>query len=134
MMPMGIFIPLNLRLHQGSLTVLLSGGATISAGSNGSNTLTLSGSQVDINATLTSLSYQGDIGFIGSDTLTITSMDSLAATDIDTVNINVTAGNVAPINTVPGAQTAAENTSFSINGISINDANGDLSTVELTVA
>ncbi|MBP7111441.1 MAG: DUF4347 domain-containing protein, partial [Nitrosomonas sp.] len=124
----------ELTVAQGSLTVLLSGGATISAGSNGSNTLTLSGSQVDINATLASLSYQGDIGFIGSDTLTITSTDSLAATDIDTVNINVTAGNVAPINTVPGAQTAAENTSFSINGISINDANGDLSTVELTVA
>jgi len=119
---------------QGSLTVLLSGGATISAGSNGSNTLTLSGSQVDINATLTSLSYQGDIGFTGSDTLTITSTDSLAATDIDTVNINVMPSNVAPLNKVPSSLTIAEDTQLTISGIAVNDNDGNLSTVQLVVA
>jgi hypothetical protein len=44
----------------GSLNCSLAGGATISAGANGSSTLTLSGTQAQINAALASLSYQGN--------------------------------------------------------------------------
>ncbi|MBY0485528.1 hypothetical protein, partial [Nitrosomonas sp.] len=116
------------------LNVTLSGAASISSGANNSSTLTLSGTQAEINATLASLIYQGDSGYTGSDTLTVTSTDSAVASDIDTVSITVTAGNVAPVNAVPGAQNAVEDTPFVLGGISVSDANGDLATVQLAVA
>ena len=104
----------QLAVTQGTLNVTLSGSATISAGGNGTNTLTLSGSQADINATLASLSYQGNLNYTGPDTLTMTSTDSNAATDVDVVGITVTGVNDAPVNTVPGAQVVAEDTAIAI--------------------
>src|SRR2546429_210576 len=68
----------QLAVANGTVTVTLSGTATISAGGNGTNSLTLSGSQVDINATLASLAYQGTLNYNGPDTLTVTSRDSNA--------------------------------------------------------
>ena len=47
-------------------------------------------------------SYQGGLNFNGSDTLTVKSTDGAAATDTDTVAIQVTPVNDAPVNTVPG--------------------------------
>ena len=61
----------QLSVTNGDLNVALSGSATISAGANGSSALTISGSQTDINATLASLTYQGDSNFNGNDTLTV---------------------------------------------------------------
>ncbi|MBK7352248.1 MAG: hypothetical protein IPJ05_00205 [Nitrosomonas sp.] len=52
----------QLSVSHGTLTVTLSGGATISSGTNGSGTLTISGSQAAINTTLASLVYQGNVG------------------------------------------------------------------------
>src|SRR4030095_515470 len=51
----------RLTVTNGPVTVSLAGGATISAGANGSSTLTLSGTQAQINAALASLSYQGNL-------------------------------------------------------------------------
>ncbi len=81
----------QLEVTNGILNVILSGGATISGGGNGTSILTLSGSQADINATLASLNYQGNLNFNGSDTLTVTSTDANSVTDVDTVAITVTA-------------------------------------------
>ena len=81
----------QLGVLNGTVSVTLSGGATISAGSNGTNTLTLSGSQADINTTLATLIYQGTLNFTGADTLTVTSTDSNSGSDVDTVAITVTA-------------------------------------------
>ena len=69
----------QLTVNDGTLNVTLSGAASISAGANGSADLTLSGTLADINATLASLTYQGNSNFNGSDTLTILSTDSNAA-------------------------------------------------------
>ena len=66
----------QLTVTNGDLTVSLAGGATISAGANGSNTLTLSGTQTQINAALATLSYTGSTDFNGTDTLTVLSSDS----------------------------------------------------------
>ena len=66
----------RLTVTNGTVTVSLAGGATISAGANGSSTLTLSGTQAQINAALASLSYQGNADFNGADTLTVLSTDS----------------------------------------------------------
>ena len=111
----------------------LAGGATISAGANGSSTLTLSGTQAQINAALASISYQGNADFSGGDTLTVLSTDANGATDSDTVAITVTSVNDGPVNTVSGAQTVNEDTSLSIAGISVNDVDGNLATTQLSV-
>ena len=102
-------------MGNGTLTVNLAGGATISAGSNGSATLTLSGTQAQINAALTTVTYQGTLNFNGVDTLTMLSTDSAGVplSDTDAVTINVNAVNDAPVNTVPGAQSVAEDTAVS---------------------
>src|SRR6185295_15922769 len=123
----------RLTVTNGAVTVSLAGGATISAGANGSSTLTLSGTQAQINAALASISYQGNADFNGSDTLTVLSSDANGATDSDSVAITVNAVNDGPLNTVPGAQTADEDTSLSIGGISVNDVDGNLSTTQLSV-
>src|SRR5438128_1768795 len=87
----------QLGVANGTVTVTLAGTATISAGGNGTNSLTLSGSQVNINATLASLAYQGTLNYNGPDTLTVTSRDSNAVTDVDTVAITVNPVNNAPV-------------------------------------
>jgi VCBS repeat-containing protein len=123
----------QLTVTSGTLNVSLAGGATISAGANGSSTLTLSGTQAQINAALASLSYQGNPNFNGSDTLTVLSTDGNGVTDSDAVSITVSSVNDGPMNTVPGAQTANEDSALSISGVSVNDVDGNLSTTQLTV-
>ncbi|WP_119329562.1 BspA family leucine-rich repeat surface protein, partial [Cysteiniphilum halobium] len=102
--PNGNLATTRLQVNNGVLNVTLSGLATISSGANGSNDLTISGDETDINNTLASLTYQGNLNFNGSDTLTVTSTDSggTPLSDIDTVDITVNAVNDAP--------TAANNT------------------------
>lgn len=81
----------QLTVNNGTLNVTLSGSATISAGTNSSTDLTISGSETDVNATLASLTYQSNADFSGSDTLTVRSADSegVPLTDTDTVAITV---------------------------------------------
>ncbi|MDT3778358.1 DUF4347 domain-containing protein [Nitrospira sp. MA-1] len=97
----------QLAVTQGTVTVMVSGAATISAGANGTSTLTLSGSQTDINATLASVSYQGNLNYTGADTLTVTSTDGNSATDVDGVGITVTAVNDVPVLTNLSGDTLA---------------------------
>ncbi|MCA9465829.1 MAG: cadherin domain-containing protein, partial [Nitrospira sp.] len=47
--------------------------------------------------------------------------------------VSITAVNDVPVNTVPGAQTVNEDTSLALTGISVNDVDGNLSTVQLAV-
>jgi hypothetical protein len=89
----------RLTVGNGTLSVSLAGGAAISAGANGSATLTLSGTQAQINAALAAITYQGNVNFNGSDTLTVLSTDALGASDSDTVSITVNAVNDAPVMT-----------------------------------
>src|SRR6185295_17787666 len=123
----------QLSVSNGVLNVSLAGGASISAGANGSSTLTLSGTQAQINAALASLNYQANTDFNGADTLTVLSTDGNGATDSDTVAISVTPVNDGPVNAVPGAQTVNEDTLLPIAGISVNDVDANLATTQLTV-
>src|SRR6185436_20311338 len=118
----------QLIVTNGTVTVSLAGGATISAGANGSVTLTLSGTQAQINAALASLSYQGNPGFSGGDTLIVLSTDGNGVPDADAIAITVTPLYDGPVNTVPGAQTDNEDTVLPLAGISVNDIDGNLST------
>ena len=71
----------QISVLNGNLNVTLSGGATITAGANNSATMTLSGTQAQINAALASLSYQGNADFNGGDTLTVLSTVAPSAND-----------------------------------------------------
>src|SRR2546423_8113319 len=53
----------QLAVANGTVTVNLAGGATISSGANGTATLTLSGTQAQINAALGTLAYQGKVHY-----------------------------------------------------------------------
>ena len=127
----------QLSVTNGVLDVTLSGAATISAGSNGSNTLTISGNVSDINATLSSLRYTGNnnINGIGADTLTVVTNDlgntgsGGALSDTDSVQIDITPVNDAPV---------ANNDAFTVNegsttnlNLASNDTDVD-GTVDLT--
>ena len=89
----------QLSVASGTLNVSLAGGASISAGGNGTGTLTLSGTQAQVNAALAALSYQGNLNFNGADVLTVLSIDSagLPLSDTDTVALTVAAVNDAPL-------------------------------------
>uniref|UniRef100_UPI000E64E7CE BspA family leucine-rich repeat surface protein n=1 Tax=Cysteiniphilum halobium TaxID=2219059 RepID=UPI000E64E7CE len=134
--PNGNLATTRLQVNNGVLNVTLSGLATISAGANGSNDLTISGDETDINNTLASLTYQGNLNFNGSDTLTVTSTDSggTPLSDIDTVDITVNAVNDAPTaanNTV----TTAEDTdyTFVIGDFNYNDIDNDtIASIQVT--
>jgi Domain of unknown function (DUF4347)/Bacterial Ig domain len=118
----------QLGVTNGTVTVTLAGAATISAGANGSASLTLAGSQADLNATLASLVYQGTLNFTGSDTLTVTSTDSNSLTDVATVALTVTPVNDAPVITsnsggANAAITVAENQT-AVTTVTSNDPDG----------
>ncbi|MEQ1651594.1 MAG: tandem-95 repeat protein, partial [Hyphomicrobium sp.] len=86
---------------------------SITQPANGSVTFTAAGS----------MTYTPSANFSGTDTFTYT-VTSGGVTETATVTVTVTAVNDAPVNTVPGAQTAPEDTS-----IVFNSANGNAITV-----
>ena len=121
-------ITTRLQVSDGVLNVALGGGASISAGTNDSADITLSGSVSQINAALASLSYTGDTDVVGpaADGLIITTDDGGNSgggeqIDSDTVQIDITQVNDAPINTVPATLTVSEETSTTLGGISVAD-------------
>ena len=125
----------QLSVTHGTLSVTLSGGTTVSGGSNGSGTVTLSGTQAELNATLASLTYQGNLNFAGLDSLTITSTDSTGTADTDSLSITVTPVNDAPTAVNVAPTTVVENAA---NGTVIGTASttdpdaGDTHTYQLT--
>jgi len=131
----------TLTVTNGTLTLGSTSGLTINAGANGSNTLTFTGTVVDINNALNGLSYTPTANFNGSSVLTITTQDfvNTSLSDVDTVTINVSAVNDAPINSVPAVQTMAEDTtkvfsSSNRNQISISDVDGPNSIEKVTLS
>ncbi|MGY0201082.1 tandem-95 repeat protein [Leptothrix sp. BB-3] len=125
-------------LH-GSLTVDLSGGATVSAGANGSASLTLAGTTTQINDALATLRYQGDADYSGSDTLTVLTSDSAGTplSDSDTVSITVNAVNDAPVLANSATLTYTENQAATAidTALTISDAdNASLTGATVTIS
>ncbi|MHA3775299.1 Ig-like domain-containing protein [Verrucomicrobiota bacterium sgz303538] len=120
-----------LTVSQGTLQVGLSGGATITSGASGSASLTLSGTQAQINSALGTLVYTPSTGFVGQDSLSVVSTDSANANDTDSVAITVT-GNRAPIANDDVAETA-EDTAKAITVLG-NDTDVDNDPLTVTVA
>ena len=112
-------------VSNGTLSVALSGAASISAGANGSGSLTVSGTAADINATLASLMYLGGADFNGADTLIVTATDTSAVTDVANVAITVN-----PVNDPPVANddtyTVMQDQTLVVNALTSNTTSSDL--------
>ncbi len=89
--PDGDLSAVVLSVSSGTLTV--TGPASISG--SGTASVSISGSQADINTTLSNLSYLGSSNFDGTDTLMITSVDSTSSVT-DSITLNVQSDNDAP--------------------------------------
>jgi hypothetical protein len=121
-------ITVTLAVGQGTLTVVPSGAATVTA--NASSSVQITGTLVDVNATLdgsgAGFAYQGNLHFNGSDLLTVTANDRgnwPAPPQITTATrpIVVVAVNDPPVVNVPGPQTIPEDTTLAIPSITISD-------------
>ena len=66
----------------GTLTVTPAGTALVAGGGA---SVTISGNQTDINLTLASLVYTGNLDYVGPDTLTVTSTDAGGLQDVDAI-------------------------------------------------
>ena len=119
----------TLSVSSGTLNVTAGPGVT----GNGTASVTITGTAAQINAALAALAYTGNLNFNGADTLTVVTSDGTAA-DIDTIAITVNAVNDAPVNTVPAAQTVAEDTILPIAGVSVADIDSSALTTTLSVA
>ncbi|MFW5332843.1 tandem-95 repeat protein, partial [Hydrogenophaga sp. ZJX-1] len=119
--PDGNLATTQLTVTNGVLNVSLAGGATISSGANGGNTLTLSGTAAQINAALASIGYQPTANYFGPAVLTVRSTDVAGLQDTDTVNITVNAVNDPPVDG-DETNTVTEDTTLTV----ANGAAGDL--------
>lgn len=143
-------VEVTLAVGNGTLTVLSDVVGGVTSGqmtTNGTASVKLTAPIAAINATLAAAGgvvYRGNLNFTGADTLTVTTNDlgnrgtGGPQSDTDTVPINVSGVNDAPVNTVPAAQTTAEDIAivFSTangNAISIADVDAGSSAVQVTL-
>jgi VCBS repeat-containing protein len=134
-------VTVTLAVTNGTITAATSTGVTITT--NGTASVTLSGTVSAINTLLAlanGVTYTPTANFNGSATLTLTTNDNGntgsggAKSDVDTVTINVSGVNDVPVNTVPGAQTTAEDTDKVITGLQVADADAGSSTMTVTLS
>jgi len=106
-------LTVTLSVGRGTITVDTAVPGGVAAGQvtgNGSGSVTLTGSQAEINATLaaaTGVAYTPTANVNGPDSLTMTSSDG-SASDVDNVAIGVTAVNDAPTVAGDGTEEAAQ--------------------------
>lgn len=132
----------QLMVANGTLAVTLAGSATISAGDNGTNDLTIRGTLADINATLASLTYTGSLNLsgLGADALVVRTDDggNTGAGGIqqatDNIQIDITAANDAPILSAIADQTISEGTSTGALAFTVNDVETAAADLAVTAA
>jgi len=116
--------------------VLFLTGSDVTFVGNNSASVQVTGTRSDLNTLLASplgVRFTPTTNFNGTATLSMTTSDG-SLSDVDTLNILVSSVNFAPVNTVPGAQTAAEDTNKVITGLSVSDPDGnDNLTVTLAI-
>jgi hypothetical protein len=117
----------QLTATDGTLNLSDLSGASIVAGANNSTTLTLSGSEAQINDALATLSFTGNLNFAGAATLTVLTTDKQGATATDLVTITVAQVNDPPVNVIPLVLRVNEDTNLtfsSANAIGFTDPEG----------
>ena len=135
-------VTVTLAVTNGTLTLASTSGLTVSG--NGTASVSATGTLADLNAALNGLSYAPNANYNGSDSLAITANDNGNTgaggplTDAEAVAITVNAVNDAPVNSVPGTQTVAEDTNlvFSTangNAITTSDVDAGANSVQVTL-
>ena len=112
-------------VSHGTVTLDSLSGLTVTAGANGSASVTVSGTVAKLDSALSNfgLSYQPTANYLGSDSLVVSATDpGESLTGTATVSINITA--TAPAVVTGAAASVSENSSLALSGanqISVND-------------
>jgi hypothetical protein len=139
----GATVQVTLTATDGTLTLAGTAGLSFTSGDGTADaTMTFTGTIANINTALNGMSYAPVVDFNGGASVTIVTDDlgnsgaGGAQTDTDSVAVTVTAVNDAPVNTVPGAQTIAEDSPLTFTGataISISDVDAGSAAVQVTL-
>ncbi len=134
-------LQVTLEVSNGTLTLGDTTGLTFSTGDGSDDaSLVFTGSLTDINTALTTLSYQGNLNYVGTDTLNVTVNDQGntgsggALQDTGSVDIDVLAVNDQPTLTLPADTSVSEDTSLAISGIAIADVDAASSALQVTLS
>ncbi len=127
---------LTLTVTHGTVTLSTTSGLTVTAGLNGSSSITVVGAVANLNAALSALTYKPITGYSGSDSLAISlkdSVDSLAAS----ANVALTVSN-PPAITAPATATVLVTSTLTFstaneNAISIADVKAGSAVEPLTL-
>ena len=126
-------LEVGLSVSDGTLTLSGTTGLTITSGANGSGSVTVQGTETDINLAFDGLTYQPTASFNGTDSLSMTTSDlgnsgaGGLLTDTDSVSITVGAVNDAPVLDNTGTMTLAD-----INEDDVNSAGTTVSDIILS--
>ncbi len=133
-------LQVTLSVSNGTLTLGDTTGLTFSTGDGSDDaSLVFTGSLTDINTALATLSYQGNLNYVGTDTLNVTVNDQGntgsggALQDTGSVDIDVLAVNDQPTLTLPADTSVNEDTSLAISGIAIADVDAASSALQVTL-
>lgn len=119
----GADLRLRLALADGTITLGTTTGLSFTTGDGTADpTIVAEGTVGELSAALATLTIRGTQDFNGTDTLDVDVSDLGNAgaggtqTDAEEVPVTITAVNDAPVNTVPGAQTVAEDATLTLGG------------------
>lgn len=123
----------SLSVTKGQLNVSLSGSASIIAGANGTESLVLSGSEADINATLANLTYLTELNDHNSTILTVEVTDLAGESDSANLPITVNSAHDDPeVRLTNVSQQLTRNVITQIDRIQVFDPDGTESGKEIT--
>jgi len=121
-------VKMTVSVASGMFSLAQTTGLTFTTGDGASDaSMVFTGTVANVNSALATVNYLGNVNFNGSDTLNISVDDQGntgsggAKTDSKSIAITVFAVNDLPVLTVPGAQSATEDTAKAITGISVAD-------------
>ncbi|UBF28176.1 tandem-95 repeat protein [Kovacikia minuta CCNUW1] len=134
-------VTVSLTAVHGVVSLSSTSGITLVTGTGSQDrNVTFTGTLASVNAVLNNLVYLGSKDFNGADSITIEVNDSVSTgnggiplSDTQTLAITVDPVNDAPLLTVPGTQTANENTNLRITGISLSDVDAGNSNVTVNL-
>ncbi|MBF0339823.1 MAG: tandem-95 repeat protein [Magnetococcales bacterium] len=136
---LGNAMQITLSAANGLLTLAALSGLTFASGDGVSDaSMVFAGAKSAINTAIATLTYRGASNFAGTDTITLLTSDQGntgtggAITDTDTVTVTVNPINDAPVFSSLATQTAFEDTSKTITGLTLTDP--DATTLQLTLS
>lgn len=127
---------IQLSLATGNGTVTLGTWSNmVSISGNGTGSITITGNLSDVNSVLSFLTYRFTANYSGSDTITITAMDTgTSASSSGSININKISVNDILIVTAPQGLSTPNNTGYKIQGFFITYLNPVNSNMEAVIS